>query len=405
MKRIIFSLGLIFVLAIASTAGAQNYEISEGINSFYTGEYEMAEETFYQILDGDISSTEKYTVYSYLVKSKLRNRKLSVAEDLIDELDELGYHNAELYWLLAEQFLNLEGRYDSAQFDLAKEYIEKARDFGFYGFDQQKGHAQAELGLNNYQAVKDILEPLRNELSRPSSFGALARAYKELDEPGNAIDLYERLIVLEPDNAGAHLDLGNLYIGEENYSEAIEVLELGLDRSPEVNSLKFALGRAYKATGEYELAIEQFNHVINRNRHNYEAHYQLGVIYYEQGEVERATESLESAIRYNNEYVTGYLKLGEIYLEEDNHYRAVSYFSNAIEINPDYALSYYYLGKAYFELEMYQAAQTELVKALRRQPNLERASELLDEIDGIVSGMTEEELDEVFDEEIDVEIE
>ena len=405
MKRLIFSLGLIFLLAFAGTAGAQNYEISEGINSFYTGEYEMAEETFYQILEEDISSTEKYTVYSYLVKSKLRTRKLSAAEDLIAELDELGYHNAELYWLLAEQYLNLEGRYDSAQFDLAKEFIEKARDFGFYGFDQKKGHAQAELGLNNYQAVKDILEPLRNELSRPSSFGALARAYKELDEPANAIDLYERLIVLEPDNAGAHLDLGNLYIEQGEYGEAIEVLELGLDRSPEFNSLKFALGRAYKTTGEYDLAIEQFNQVISRNRHNYETHYQLGLIYYDEGEIDRAIESLENAIRFNDEYVTGYLKLGEIYLEEDNHYRAVSYFSNAVEINPDYALSYYYLGRAYFELEMYQAAQAELVKALRRQPDLERASDLLDEIDEIVAGMTEEELEEVFDEEVDVEIE
>ncbi len=405
MKKLIFSISLMLIFATAFAAGAQNYEIIEGINSYFTGEYEMAEETFYQILDEEISSTEKYTVYSYLIKSKLRNRKISTAEDLITELDELGYNNAEVYWLLAEQYLNLDGRYDNAQFDLAKEYIEKARDLGFYGFDQQKGHAQAELGLNNYQAVKDILEPLRDQLSRPSSFGALARAYKELDDTGNAINLYERLIVLEPDNAGAHLDLGNLYIDQGNYDEAIEVLEIGLDRSPEVNSLKFALGRAYKASGEYDSAIDQFNQVINRNRYNYEAHYQLGLIYYAQGEIDKAVESLDSAIRYNNEYVTAYLKLGEIYLAEDNHYRAVSYFSNAVEINPDYALSYYYLGKAYFELEMYQVAQAELVKALRRQPDLGRASELLDEIDEIISGMEEDELEDDFEGEVDVNIE
>lgn len=405
MKKLIFSIVLIFVLATAVTAGANNYEINEGINSFYTSEYDLAEETFYQILEEDISSTEQYTVYSYLIKSKLNNRKISEAEDLIAELDELGYHNAEVYWLLAEEYLNLEGRYDSAQFDLANEYIEKAKDLGFYGLDQQKGHAQSEVGLNNYQVVKDILEPLRDQLSRPSSFGALARAYKELDEPRSAIDLYERLIVLEPDNAGAHLDLGNLYIDQENYIEAIEVFQLGLDRSPEVNSLKFSLGRAYKASGEYQSAIEQFNQVINRNPHNYEVYYQLGLIYYDQGDFDQAIESLESAIRYNDEYVTAYLKLGEIYLEEDNHYRAVSYFSNAVEINPDYSLNYYYLGRAYFELEMYQAAQAELIKALRRQPNLTKASELLDEIDEITSGMTEEEIEEVFDEEIDVDLE
>ena len=405
MKKLIFSIALIFVLATAVTAGANNYEINEGINSFYTSEYDLAEETFYQILEEDISSTEQYTVYSYLIKSKLNNRKISEAEDLIAELDELGYHNAEVYWLLGEEYLNLEGRYDSAQFDLANEYIEKAKDLGFYGLDQQKGHAQSEVGLNNYQVVKDILEPLRDQLSRPSSFGALARAYKELDEPRSAIDLYERLIVLEPDNAGAHLDLGNLYIDQENYIEAIEVFQLGLDRSPEVNSLKFALGRAYKASGEYQSAIEQFNQVINRNPHNYEVYYQLGLIYYDQGDVDQAIESLESAIRYNDEYVTAYLKLGEIYLEENNHYRAVSYFSNAVEINPDYSLNYYYLGRAYFELEMYQAAQAELIKALRRQPNLTKTSELLDEIDEITSGMTEEEIEEVFDEEIDVDLE
>ncbi|MFN2364124.1 MAG: tetratricopeptide repeat protein [Halarsenatibacteraceae bacterium] len=403
MKKLIliFTLFLVITLPVQ----AQNFEIVEGINSFYTGEYTLAEETFRQILNQEISSTEKYTVYSYLIKSKLKNRELTAAKDLIAELDALGYHNAELYWLLAEQYLNLEGRYDSAQFEPAKEYIEKARDYGFYGLDQQKGHAQAELGLNNYQAVKDILEPIRNELAEPSSFSALARAYKELDQPRNAIDLYERLIVLEPDNSGVHLELGNLYIDQKNYSDAIEVLEQGLIRSPDVTSLKFALGRAYKSAGIYEKAIENFNQVINSNQHNYEAHYQLGLIFYEEGEIEQAVESLETAIRYNNEYVTAYLKLGEIYLEEDNHYRAVSYFSSAVEINPDYALSYYYLGRAYFELELYQSAQSELVKALRRQPDLERASELLDEIDEIIAGLTEAELEEIFEDEVDVDLE
>jgi len=403
MKKLI----LIFTLFLAITmpAQAQNFEIVEGINSFYTGEYTLAEETFRQILDKDLNSTEKYTVYSYLIKSKLKNRELTTAKELIAELDELGYHNAELYWLLAEQYLNLEGSYDSAQFEPAKEFIEKARNYGFYGLDQQKGHAQAELGLNNYQAVKDILEPIRNQLSEPSSFSALARAYKNLDEAINAINLYERIIVLEPDNSGAHLELGNLYINQENYSDAIEVLEQGLIRSPDVNSLRFALGRAYKFADNYALATENFNQVINSNHHNYEAHYQLGLIFYEEGEIDQAIESLETAIRYNNEYVTAYLKLGEVYLEEDNHYKAVSYFSSAVEINPDYALSYYYLGRAYFELELYQSAQSELVKALRRQPDLERASDLLDEIDEIITDMTEEELEEIIEDEIDLDLE
>ncbi|MGM0414511.1 MAG: tetratricopeptide repeat protein [Bacillota bacterium] len=405
MKRLIFIGTLILFFVSSIPAGAQNYEIVEGINSFYTGEYKLAEETFRQILDQDISSTDKYTIYSYLIKTKLKNRELSAAEDLIAELEELGYQNAELYWLLAEQYLNLEGRYDSAQFEEAKEYIIKARDYGFYGLEQQKGHAQAELGMDNYRAVRGILEPIRSEISDPASFAALARAYKELGEDNNAINLYERLIVLEPDNSGAHLNLGNLYIKQESYSEAIDVLKQGLISSPDVNSLKFALGRAYKLSGDDELAIENFNQVINSNQHNYEAYYQLGVIYYENDEIERAIESLESAIRYNDEYVTAYLKLGEVYLQEDNHYKAVSYFSNAVEINPDYALSHFYLGKTYFELEMYQAAQAELVKALRRQPDLEKASELLDEIEEITSGMTEEEIEEVFDEEIDIDLE
>lgn len=403
MKRLIFI--FILFLVITMPVQAQNFEVVEGINSFYNGEYTLAEETFFQILAEDISSTEKYTVYSYLIKSKLKIRELPAAKELISELDELGYHNAELYWLLAEQYLNLDGYYDSAQFESAKEYIEKARDYGFYGFDQQKGDAQAELGLNNYQAVKDILEPIRNELSEPSTFSALARAYKELDQASKAIDLYERLIVLEPDNSGSHLELGSLYINQENYSDAIEVLEQGLIRSPEATSLKFELGRAYRFADNYEQAVENFNQVINSNQHNYEAHYQLGLIFYEQNKIQEAIESLESAIRYNNEYVTAYLKLGEVYLEEDNHYKAVSYFSNAVEINPDYALSYYYLGRAYFELELYQSAQSELVKALRRQPDLERASELLDEIDVIITGMTEEELEEVLEDEIDLDLE
>jgi len=402
MKK--FRISLLLMLAILllltgisyRTAEAEELGLAEAVHSYYNEEYVEARDILREIKvePGEIKDSHSYQIHYYLVKTEIALRNYREAQNLIEELEESRYNPAELYWLLGERYLNRDGHFDSAQFDVARDMISKARDLGFGGEQQTRDLAHAEFGLENYQRAVELLDDVSEDLYRDSDYSILGRSHKELGNSREAINYFERLIVRDPDDAGAHLDLARVYLDLNDYAEAIDVLERGLERSPGVTSLRSQLGRAYFEAGEYDAALEKFDNVLETHRHNYEAHFYKGLIYLDREEYDRANESFEQAVRYNPTYVRAYIELGKLALERDNPYRAISQLTRAIEINPGYSVGYYHLGRVFYEIEMYQSAREELRKAVVRNPDIPEAEELLREVEDIIAGLDEDELEE-----------
>ena len=410
MKKIIISLLLVLAVSFLfagitqQTAGAEEAGLAEAVFNYYNEDYEEARNILSEIKvdPGEIIDSYSYQIHYYLVKTEIALKNYRQAQRLIEELEESRYNPAELYWLLGERYLNRDGHFDSAQFDVAQELIARARELGFGGEQQSRDLAHAEFGLENYQRAVELLAEVSEDLYRDSDYSILGRSHKVLGNSREAINYYERLIVRDPGDAGAHLDLAKVYMDIDEVDQAIDVLERGLERSPDVTSLRSLLGQAYYKAGDYLAAQEKFDNVLETHPHNFEAHFYKGLIYLDQEEYDSANESFEEAVRYNPTYVRAYIELGKLALEQDNPYRAISRLTRAIEINPDYSVGYYHLGRVYYEIEMYQSAREELRKAEVRNPDIPEASELMEEVENIIEELDEDELEE---EEIEEEIE
>ncbi len=101
--------------------------------------------------------------------------------------------------------------------------------------------------------------PLEMEVQSPKA-DPLAEGVARLrkGEVREAIDEFSKILQQEPDNASAHLHLGEAYYQSESYDEAVMEFKLasqGQDHDPEINYL---LGYTYAKLGRLELAVERW---------------------------------------------------------------------------------------------------------------------------------------------------
>lgn len=390
-----FILIFIFMTFAIQTKAEEVADWKIAAQRYYSGNYDEASEILNEYAEKEIISKDDFKSLEYLIKSEIELLNLDKAEELIFNMEESGYKQAELYWLLGRKFLNREGHFDNAMFKKAMENLETSRELGLFGIEQKRDLGQALVGLERFSQAIEFLEEVREKNPRTSDLSALARSYHETEQLQKAIDVYERLIVLKPGDAGAHLTLGNIYKDLDNYQEAAEVYRQGLNSSPDNIALKKAFAETKFFLKDFDEAKNLMLEIVESHPHMYQIHYYLGQIYEEMNEIEQAQQKYEDAIKYNSKYVRGFLALGKLYLNENNHYRAISQFSNAIEINPDHAESYFWLGNTFYKLEMFEAALSEISNALRRNPGHENARELREVL---IEKLNEKEIEESISE-------
>src|SRR6185369_11027047 len=77
-----------------------------------------------------------------------------------------------------------------------------------------------------------------------------------------AIDLLKQAIVLQPDLAAIHFNLGCIYEMRKEYGPAIEALKQTLFLSPTFTDAQHHLGTSYIKTGRFEEAVECFQRAL-----------------------------------------------------------------------------------------------------------------------------------------------
>jgi Flp pilus assembly protein TadD len=91
-----------------------------------------------------------------------------------------------------------------------------------------------------------------------------------------------------------------------NYSGAVEVLELAIEREPTKASLHEALGRAYFAASRVEQARTEFERAVEINPSDDYAHFGVGRCFERQGRLPEAAKhyKLACALADRNDYRT-----------------------------------------------------------------------------------------------------
>ncbi|MGV3516570.1 tetratricopeptide repeat protein [Luteitalea sp.] len=117
----------------------------------------------------------------------------------------------------------------------------------------------------------------------------------ELHQAGDtlgAIAAYQASLNLNPDNPGAHSNMGAAYVKLGRYDEAIREYRLAVDAAPADATFRFNLGLAYYKSAQIPSAAETFAAVLAADRSHLNARLLLGDCYLQMGRFQDTIDAL-----------------------------------------------------------------------------------------------------------------
>jgi tetratricopeptide (TPR) repeat protein len=201
--------------------------------------------------------------------------------------------------------------------------------------------------------------PSEDELHRSQAQYDLGVGLMQEENVAGAFQHLQEAVRLDPDNADAHLLLGNLYLfrgdhpqSERHLREALRANgELGAAGRPALNAeANNSLGVLYLNWQRYQDAVtalrESTGDLMNRTPHL--AWGNLGWAYYELGDLREAEQSLQQAIQSQPRFCAAWYRLGQVHLARgeqaegaaagggEPHFRhAEEAFTHALEVPDD----------------------------------------------------------------------
>ena len=188
-----------------------------------------------------------------------------------------------------------------------------------------------------------------------------------------AIDYYDRVIELNPNNARAYNNRGVAKNELRQYQEAIADCDKAIELNPGFAEAYSNRGNAKNFLGLHQEAIADYDKTIELNPNYAETYNNRGNAKNFLGQHQKAIADYNKAIELNPGFAETYNNRG---LTKDNlrqHSDAMADYDKAIELNPKYAEAYHNRGVAKGKLGQYQEAITDFNKAIELDPNYETA--------------------------------
>ena len=159
-----------------------------------------------------------------------------------------------------------------------------------------------------------------------------------------AIVCYQKVMELEPDNAEAYLNLGNIYKNEKKYDDAICCYDKAIKLNPKKADSYYNMGLVFYLKGDLDKAIESYHKAISLNNDFREAHFNLGLTYYYKCEFKKSLSHYQRVLEINPDDQDIYINLGNLYKQMKQLELAVQCYNKALELNPDNINALFNLG-------------------------------------------------------------
>jgi len=144
--------------------------------------------------------------------------------------------------------------------------------------------------------------------------------------------------------------LGDLFLSSPRrlYDQAIEAYQRAIVLRPHYADAQVGMGDAKASKGDNEGAIGHYQKALLLDPLNARVHFALGKIYYnEKGLYYEAVNSYKKAIELDQYFLDARMGLGEIYEEKGLYKDAVAEYKKIIEVDPKHTAAHYNLAMAY----------------------------------------------------------
>lgn len=355
----------------------------------------------------------------------------AIQNDIEGEVDQLKValegdpNSLEANLDIAEYYLNAE------MFTEAEPYILKALQI-----NENQATVHNHLGIiyfhkgDFFNAENQFKKALNIDSDMVEAYFNLGLLYQSQGRFADALPFYKSVVTKEPDNAEAYylmgqcamcaemiqeareffsesfrlrpsmktaLDLCIIYISQERYSEAEELLNFLIENvnsrqkgndhysDSDIESLNFTMGLVLKKQEKFVEAIKYFQKVVLSNDKHEQAFNYLGECCVEIGMEAEAESFFAKSAKLDPEYLQAIVNLGRLYFKQERYYNAILALERFLEIKSrmmslegkdiekthdlDVEFVYEMLGKAYMQIGEREKAMNIWQNSLKINPS------------------------------------
>jgi len=203
-------------------------------------------------------------------------------------------------------------------------------------------HTESEQGLNNayefynHGRYSEALQALNEAPTTPEMFKVKAQTLAALGRTDEAIECYESLIKLRPDDTNAQKDMADFLVNEGRYIEAIKVYEQLVRIVPQSPSLLIDQALAYRLAGFPNPALLKYNEALEIDSDNGYGWVAKADLLIEMHLFDEAIKCLEQANSAKTASLTssGWISRGYSLLAAGAPKEAIHCYGRALEKNP-----------------------------------------------------------------------
>lgn len=177
-------------------------------------------------------------------------------------------------------------------------------------------------GPATQQQIAQLKKAIKDDPHDANTRVSLATAYYQAGAEQRSIAELKTALKLNDSHQGALILLGDIYMEQDNYKDAIPLYEKVVELNPvdrmlfpsrQIEGAYYQLGAAYLKTKNFSDAAMTLENTLLIDGSDADAWYLLGNTYQELGEVEKAVECYKKAVRYVPNYTESYQAMAKCY--------------------------------------------------------------------------------------------
>jgi tetratricopeptide (TPR) repeat protein len=228
--------------------------------------------------------------------------------------------------------------------------------------------------LNKQQKYAEAIDVLQHAIQYRANYALaydnLGFSYLNVGQFDKATEALNKAIAIDDQLSSAYGNLGHIRMLQgKNDEKTIELLEKAISTNPQNAEAHVNLGGVYGNRGLTEKAIESFDRAIEINPDLAEAHLSRGMALSRQMKFELAAMSFREALRVRPGYVVAHFNLGSVLANMHRHDEAIEAFGKAIELQDNIAEAHFRLGSLYSLKRDFEKAIPSLRNTIKFKPD------------------------------------
>jgi tetratricopeptide (TPR) repeat protein len=261
-----------------------------------------------------------------LNKTRQNNTSQNVPQEIVDQLVNLYNHGKFL--TVVEQAQDLTNEYPKA-----------------YIIWNILGASIAQIGKLD-EAIEAYNKSIVLKPDYAEAYSNMGNALKDQGKLEEAIKAYNKSIAIKPDFAEAYNNMGAALKDQGKLDEAIEAYNKSIALKPDYAEAYNNMGNALQDQGKFEEAIEAYNKALSLKPDNAEAYNNMGLILKDQGKLDEAIEAYNKSIALKPDYAEAYNNMGNALQDQGKFEEAIEAYNKALSLKPDNAVMYSNMGNA-----------------------------------------------------------